>query len=64
MKLVFSLLSFTLDEEWVKEFPLVTGCGATSKTAHARVVTGVIVTGMIVALLTLLVGGVLSAQNG
>ena len=64
MKLVFSLLSFTLDEEWVKEFPLVTGCGATSKTAYARVVTGVIVTGMIVALLTLLVGGVLSAQNG
>ena len=42
----------------------MTGCGATSKTAYARVVTGVFVTGMIVALLTLVVGGVLSAQNG
>ena len=45
-------------------FPLVTGCGASSKTAYARVVTGVIVIGMIVALLTLVVGGVLYAQNG
>ena len=45
-------------------FPLVTGCGATSKTAYARVVTGVIVTGMIVALLTLVVGGVQSSLNG
>ena len=63
--LVFiSLLSFTSDEEWVRGFPLVTGCRVSSKTAYARVVTGVIVTGMIVALLTLVVGGVLSAQNG
>ena len=54
----------TLDEEWAREFPLVTGCGASSKTAYARVVTGVISIGMIVALLTLVVGGVLSAQNG
>ena len=59
-----SLLSFTSDEEWVRGFPLVTGCRASSKTAYARVVTGVIVVGMIVALLTLVVGGVLSVQNG
>ena len=51
-------------EDWAKKFPLVTGCRASSKTTYARVVTGVIVTGMIVALLTLVVGGVLSAQNG
>ena len=42
----------------------MTACGASSKTARACVVTGVIVIGMIVALLTLMVGGVLSAQNG
>ena len=42
----------------------MTGCRANSKTASARVVTGVIVTGMIVALLSLVVGGALSAQNG
>jgi len=42
----------------------VTGSGASPKTAYARVVTGVIVIGMTVALLTLVVGGVLSAQNG
>ena len=53
-----------LGYEWAHEFPLVTGCGANSKTAYARVVTGVISIGMIVALLTLVVGGVLSAQNG
>ena len=60
----FSLLSFTSDEEWVRGFPLVTGCRASSKTAYARVVTGVIVAGMIVALLTLVAGSVLSTQNG
>ena len=54
----------TLGYVWAHEFPLVTGCGASSKTAYARVVTGVIVIGMTVALLTLVVGGVLSAQNG
>lgn len=42
----------------------MTGPGASSKTASARVFTGVIVIGMIVALLTLVVGGVLYAQNG
>ena len=42
----------------------MTGCGASSKTPYARVVTGVVVIGMIVALLTLVVGAVLSAQNG
>ena len=58
----FSLLSFTSDEEWAREFPIVTGCRASSNTA--RVVTGVISIGMTVALLTLVVGGVLSTQNG
>ena len=42
----------------------MTDCGASSKTPYARVVTGVIVIGMMVALLTLMVGSVLSAQNG
>lgn len=42
----------------------MTGSGASSKTASARVFTGMIVIGMVVALLTLMVGGVLSAQNG
>ena len=62
----FLYLSFpTLGcEDWAKKFPLVTGCGASSKTAYARVVTGVIISGMLAALLTLVVGGVLSAQNG
>ena len=63
---IFSLChcSHYIGEEWVRKFPLVTGCGASSKTPYARVVTGVVVIGMIVALLTLVVGGVLSAQNG
>ena len=63
---VFSLChcSHYIGEDWVRKFPLVTGCGASSKTAYAHVVTGVIVIGMTVALLTLLVGGVLSAPNG
>ena len=55
---------FTLGYDWAQKFPLVTGCGASSKTVYARVVTGVIVIGMIVALLTLVVGGVQSSQNG
>ena len=56
--------SHYIGEDWVRKFPLVIGCGASSRTAYARVVTGVIVIGMTVALLTLLVGGVLSAPNG
>ena len=56
--------SHYIGEDWVRKFPLVTGCGASSRTAYTRVVTGVIVIGMTVALLTLVAGGVLSAPNG
>ena len=66
-KVFFYLPSFPIEEEdWSVEFPLVIGCRRKyrSKSTYAPLITGVIVTGMIVTPLTLVAGGVLSQQNG
>ena len=65
-KVLFYLPSFPIETDWADEFPLVIGCRRKyrSKSTYAHLITGIIVTGMIVTPLTLVVGGVLSQQNG
>ena len=69
-KVLFYLPSFPIEyeigEDWADEFPLVIGCRRKyrSKSPYAPLITGVIVTGMIVTPLTLVAGGVLYQQNG
>ena len=67
-KVLFYLPSFPIEtvQDWAYEFPLVIGCRRKyrSKSTCAPLITGIIVTGMIVTPLTLVAGGVLSQQNG
>ena len=55
-----------IGDNWAKEFPLVIGCRREyrSTSTCAPLITGIIVTGMIVTPLTLAAGSVLSQQNG
>ena len=65
-KVLFYLPSFPIGKRWADEFPLVIGCrrNLRSKSTYAPLITGIIVTGMIVTPLTLAAGSVLSQQNG
>lgn len=65
-KVLFYLLFFPIGDDWADYFPLVIGCRRKyrSKSPYAPLITGIIVTGMIVTPLTLVAGGVLSPRNG
>ena len=66
LKVLFYLLFFPIGDDWAENFPLVIGCRCEnrSKSPYAPLITGIIVTGMIVTPLTLVAGGILSPRNG